>query len=265
MTQHWENSAQRENFHEDSGPQKVMTKYPGEAQTAKISWCRNLDTKHKLGLEKPAEITHAWNIRKEKNHFKAQYKILKSSRAHKTDCYFPLPWFYSTGFLTSQILLSVVDYCFSWILYSFTLSGQNPEDKTEQHNPVIYLIRRHSTHKYFAFLKSYRGVARSLTRAVGFEENFPKAKLTPATSASLRFCVPKFASSFIHCSETPNSQETLRDPCDSFQKAACNSTSRNPGNPEQPQSSWLSAQRETRLPGGVEETLTSHQEQEIFL
>lgn len=25
----------------------------------------------------------------EKNNFKAQYKTLKSSRAHKTDCYFP--------------------------------------------------------------------------------------------------------------------------------------------------------------------------------
>lgn len=64
-----------------------------------------------------------------KNNFKVQYKILKSHRAHKTDCYFPLPCFYSTGFLTSQILLFIEDYCFLWI---YTHLDLHPQVKTQK-------------------------------------------------------------------------------------------------------------------------------------
>lgn len=148
------------------------------------------------------------------------------------------------------------------LVFIYTLRSK-PRRETEGHNPVIpYHITRHSTHEYFALLKSYRGVAWRLTRAVGFLENFPKAKLTPA-----RFCFSVCSYLlFLHSQHwLENSQETLRDVCDSFQRPTCNSTSKSPGNPEQPQSSWLSAQWEPRLPGGVKEILSSHQQQEIFL
>lgn len=135
------------------------------------------------------------------NNFKVQYKIPKSHRAHKTDCYSPLPCFYSTGFLTSQILLSIEDYCFSWNLYSFTVSGQNPEEKQ---NDIIlsYLITSEDTQPINTLLSLrawiYRDAAWRLTRAVGFVEKSPKAKLTPASFCFSEVLCAQIYSSFIH-------------------------------------------------------------------
>lgn len=153
-----------------------------------------------------------------------------------------------------------------------------PRRETEWYNSVLTShIGGHSTHKYFTLLNSMKPhrYCMKINKWSRICREPPQCKAhstahttqPPArTSASLRFQVPKFilpsfTTKLVIATEQPRNNQR----CNSFQRRACKFTSSKAGNPEQPQCSRLSAQREPRWLWGFKGLSCSYHEQLGFL